>query len=113
NWRPRCGSSVIRYYGSETEVQPGDQVETRVWFVRRKGRIVYVPGVSRFNSEFEFNGLKWVAIRSGDMLIGSIVDPRSGALKSRVRFIKRDDSAFEEVPDDPRVFEEGGGGWSP
>jgi hypothetical protein len=47
------------------------------------------------------------------MLIGTIVDPRQGTLKSRVRFIQRDDSTFEEVPDDPRVFEEGGGGWSP
>jgi hypothetical protein len=47
------------------------------------------------------------------MIIGSVVDPRAGTLKKRVRFLQRDNSAFEEVPDDPRVFEEGGGGWSP
>jgi hypothetical protein len=104
---------MIRYFGNHMGVQPGDQVETRVWFTRHKGRVVYVPGISPFNPQFEFNGLKGVAIRSGNMLIGSIVDHRSGTLKKRVRFIERDDSPFEAVPDDPRIFEEGGGGWSP
>jgi hypothetical protein len=104
---------VIRYFGSDVDVQPGDKVETRVWFIRRKGRIVYVPGISRFNSQFEFNGLRWVAIRSENLIIGSIVDARYETLKRRVKFIERDGSTFEEVPDDPRVFEEGGGGWSP
>src|SRR5215831_2741003 len=104
---------MIRYFGNHVAVQPGDQVETRVWFTRRKGRIVYVPGISPPNAQFEFNGLKWDASRSGGMLIGSIVDHRAGTLKKRVRFIERDDSPFEGVPDDPRVFEKGGGGWSP
>jgi hypothetical protein len=106
-------NSVICYFGSDVEVRPGDRVETRVWFTRRRGRVVYVPGVSRFNSQFEFNGLKWVAIRSEEMIIGSVVDPRAGTLKKRVRFIERDSAAFDEVPDDSRAFEEGGGGWSP
>jgi hypothetical protein len=104
---------AIRYADSEVEVRLGDRVEIKVWFQRREGRIVYVPGVSPLNTEFEFNGLRWVAIRARGMLIGSIVRPQTETLKPKVKFIQRDDSPFDPAPDDPEYFEKHGGGWSP
>lgn len=36
----------IRYSESDVEVHLGDRVEIKVWFKRRSGRIVYLPGFS-------------------------------------------------------------------
>ncbi len=104
---------AIRYADSDLEVRPGDQVEIKVWFKKRRGRIVYVPGISPLNTQYEFNGLRWVAIRTETMIIGSIVRPQIDTLKPKVKFICRDDSPFEKAPDDPQYYEEHGGGWSP
>jgi hypothetical protein len=95
------------------EVRLGDHVEIKVRFKRHKGRIVYVPGISPLNTQYEFNGLRWVAIRTETMIIGSIVRPQTETLKPKVKFIQRDASSFDAAPDDPQYFEEHGGGWSP
>ena len=106
------GRVPIYYWGGAVEVKPGDHVELRVWFRYRSGRVVYVPGFSSFNSHYEFNGLRWVAIRSNKMLIGTIVSPSSGRLKKNVKFLRRDDSRIEELPSGEEL-EKSGGGWSP
>ena len=104
---------AIRYCDSAVEVRLGDHVEIKVWFKRRRGRIVYVPGLSPLNTQYEFNGLRWVAIRTESMIIGSIVRPQTETLKPKVKFIQRDNSPFDAAPDDPKYYEEHGGGWSP
>lgn len=103
----------IRYSDGGVEVRLGDQVEIKVWFKRRLGRMVYVPGLSPLNTQYEFNGLRWVAIRTHNMLIGSIVHPQTETLKGKVKFIQRDDSPFDKAPDDPEYYAKHGGGWSP
>ena len=109
---PGVEPTKICYWGGTVDVKPGDHVELRVWFRRRAGRVVYVPGVSPFNSHYEFNGLRWVAIRSKNMLIGTIVNPSAGTLKKKVRFLHRDNSVLEELPR-AEELEKNGGGWSP
>lgn len=104
---------AIRYCDSDVEVRLGDHVEIKVWFKRRGGRIVYVPGLSPLNTQYEFNGLRWVAIRTESMIIGSIVRPQTETLKSKVKFIQRDNSPFDSAPDDPEYYAKHGGGWSP
>jgi len=56
----------VRYFDGSTEVQLGDRVALKVLFRRRVGRVVYVPGLSAFNPEFEYNGMRWVGIRLED-----------------------------------------------
>jgi hypothetical protein len=102
----------ICYTGGTVEVLPGDHVELRVWFRRRSGRVVYVPGISPFNGHYEHNGLQWVAVRSKNMLIGTIVDSVSGDLKEKVKFLRRDESLFEALPNEQEL-DKHGGGWSP
>jgi hypothetical protein len=102
---------AIRYFGCDVEVCLGDRVEISVWFRRRTGRVVYLPGTSPHNSEFEYGGLRWVAIRTEKMIIGNLVDPRTEVLKKKVKFTGRDDSAFEAPPDDPQHYAEHGGGF--
>ena len=104
---------AIRYADGDVEVRLGDHVEIKVWFKKRRGRIVYLPGVSPFNAEYEFNGMRWVAIRTSSMIIGSVVRHETDTLKPKVKFIQRDDSSFEKAPDDPEYYEKHGGGWSP
>ena len=48
---------AARYFDGNTDVQLGDRVALRVLFRKRVGRVVYVPGVSTFNPEFEYNGM--------------------------------------------------------
>lgn len=57
---------VVTYNDRVTPVQLGDHVLTRVWFRKRKGRVVYVPGVSALNTNMEYNGLCWVGILLDD-----------------------------------------------
>lgn len=104
---------AIRYCDSDIEVRLGDHVEIKVWFRKRSGRVVYVPGLSPLNTQFEYNGMRWVAIRTERMIIGTVVKYQTETLKPKVKFIRRDGGSFEEAPDDPQYYEENGGGWSP
>ena len=101
----------VRYFDGVTEVQLGDQVGLRVLFKKRTGRIVYIPGISAFNPEFEYNGLRWVGIRLPDRsLVAMIVLPETGNLQKRVKFLGRDNSPCELISASSREFEEYGEG---
>jgi hypothetical protein len=101
----------VRYFDGVTEVQLGDQVGLRLLFKKRTGRIVYVPGISAFNPEFEYNGLQWVGIRLPDRsLAAMIVLPETGNLQKRVKFIGRDNSPCDLITESSREFEEFGEG---
>lgn len=102
-----------RYFDGVTEVRLGDRVALRVLFRKRMGRVVYVPGISPVNPEFEYNGLRWVGIRLPDRsLVATVVLTRTGNLKKKVKFIERDGSPCELITESSREFEEHGEGVS-
>lgn len=101
----------IRYFDNLTEVQLGDRVALRLLFRKRTGRVVYVPGISPFNPEFEYNGLRWVGIRLSDRSLAAlIVLPETGSLQKKVKFIGHDSSPCELITPSSREFEEHGEG---
>src|SRR5262245_23557185 len=103
----------VRYFDNATEVQLGDQVALKVLFREHSGRVVYVPGISAFNPEFEYNGMKWVGVRLLDRsLVATPVLTTTGNLKKKIKFIKRDDSPCELITESSREFEEHGEGVS-
>jgi hypothetical protein len=105
---------AVRYLDGNTDVQLGDRVALRVLFRKRAGRVVYVPGVSAFNSEFEYNGMKWDGIRLDDRsLVATPILTKTGDLKKKIKFIERDSSPFELITPSSREFEEHGEGVSP
>src|ERR1043166_2864687 len=91
---PELSESPVRYLDCVTDVRLGDVVRARVWLIwKKKGRVVYVPGVSQKNEEFEHHGIGWVGIESDDgMIFGEIVRPDTGCLRKNVQFLARDDS---------------------
>jgi len=104
----------IRYFDNAVEVQLGDRVTLKIWFRERTGRVVYVPGVSDLNPEFEYNGMKWVGIRLQDRsMVATPILTATGNLKKKIKFIERDSSAYEPITKDSREFEEHGEGFSP
>jgi hypothetical protein len=106
-------SMPIRYFDGATEVLLGDHVALRVLFRKRTGRVVYVPGISPMNPEFEYNGLSWVGIRLQDRsLVATVVLSKTGNLKKKVKFIERDSSPCEMVTESSREFEQHGEGVS-
>jgi len=101
----------VRYFGGSTDVQLGDRVALKVLFRRRTGRVVYVPGVSAFNPEFEYNGMKWVGIRLDDRsLAATPILTKTGNLKKKIEFIARDSSACDLITQSSREFAEHGEG---
>ncbi len=104
----------VYYFSEEIEVQLGDRVSVRVWCKRRSGRVVYVPGISPLNPEFEYNGLKWVGVRlENAALLRTIARNSTGRLTKSVRFAERDTSPCDFVRPDSREFEEHGEGLAP
>ena len=102
---------AVRYFGGEVEVQLGDRVSVSVWFRRRVGRVVYVPGLSRVNPEFEYNGLQWAGVRlQNKALLSTIVRTSTGCLMKSVKFIQRDASPCEFITESSREFEQHGEG---
>jgi hypothetical protein len=102
-----------RYFDGTTKVQLGDRVALKVLFRKRLGRVVYVPGISAFNPEFEYNGMKWLGIRLEDRsLVATPVLTKTGDLKKKIKFIERDDSPCELITKDSREFEKHGEGVS-
>ncbi len=90
--------STVFYADGAVEVRLGDHVSARNLFFRKEGRVVYVPGVSRRNREFEHGGLLWVGIRfEGGSVTGVFVDPNSLCLKKSLRFLSRSTSGIEEI----------------
>jgi len=105
---------AAHYFDGDREVQLGDRVTLKVLFRQRVGRIVYVPGISVFNPEFEYNGMKWVGIRLEDRsLVATPVLTATGNLKKKIKFIERDNSPCDLITESSREFEEFGEGFSP
>ena len=95
---------TITYRDRVTPVQLGDHVQTRIWWRRRRGRVIYVPGVSRLDPRMEFNGLTSVAIRlERDWgILSTVVDPKGAFLIKNERLIRRDSvdvPVFSETED--------------
>ena len=103
----------IKYFDASTDVKLGDRVQLRVLFRRRSGRVVYVPGISLMNPEFEYNGMRWVGIRLDDRsLVATPILTNTGNLKKKIVFLQRDDSPADVIGPSSREFKEHGEGWS-
>ena len=104
---------AVQYSDGSTPVQLGDRVALKVLFRERAGRVVYVPGISAVNPEFEYNGMKWIGIRLEDRsLVATPVLTTTGNLKKKIKFIERDSSPCELITPSSREFEEHGEGFS-
>lgn len=102
---------TARYFGVAQEIQLGDRVSISIWFRRKNGRVVYIPGISPLNREFEYNGMRWVGIRLDDGgLAATPILLKTGTLKKKVHFIARDNSPCQFITPDSREFEERGEG---
>ena len=89
---------VVLYADRTTPVQLGDRVETRVWFSKKQGRVVYVPGISPPNSNMEYNGLCWVGIRLDEGgFVSTVVDPKGAFLRRKEKLRRRDPSGYEDL----------------
>jgi hypothetical protein len=96
----------VLYFGGRVEVNIGDRVMIRLWFRKRPGRIVYIPGKSDVNPEFEYRGMRWVGVRLNEgALVATPVLTKTGGLKKKVEFIGRDDSPCDVIKADTREFE--------
>jgi len=93
---PRDEYSIIRYHDSDIQVLIGDHVEVKLglffWKGWQKGRIYYVPGLSKEDNTLEHNRLMMVGIHdSRGRRSGHVVQPGSGRLRNNVRFVGRTD----------------------
>ena len=103
--KPRDGYPIIRYHDSDTQVLIGDHVEFKLglffWKGWQKGRIYYVPGLSKEDETLEHNRLIMVGIHdSRGGRSGHSVQPDSGRLRDNVRFIGRTDDSLGTAPPD-------------
>jgi hypothetical protein len=101
---PRDGYPIIRYHDTDTQVLIGDNVEFKGFFFWKgwqKGRIYYVPGLSKEDEKLEHNRLMMVGVhdsRAGRS--GHAVQPGSGRLRDNIRFIGRTDDSPGTTPPD-------------
>ncbi len=97
----------VRYCQSGAEVRLGDHVETSVLFRKKRGRIIYVPGISRPNEDMEHDGLVRVGIQIvNGPFIAEVVNPQTFSLRKNVLFLNRDSGGFTELAPEDRPFEE-------
>ena len=83
-------TTTVTYADGTTPVLPGDRVSVRLFFRRRTGEVIYVPGISKRRGTYEHNGLTWVGVSLADgWAIGSVVLPETGRLQKGVRFLGR------------------------
>lgn len=73
-------------------IEIGDHVQYKVWVEFWKGwqdgTVIYVPGISKKNPKYEYNGLKWIAIKGNNMEIGVLVHPDTGIV-NKIKFVER------------------------
>jgi hypothetical protein len=94
--RTRSTTEPVTYADGSTPVLPGDRVSVRLFFRRRTGEVIYVPGISKRRGTYEHNGLTWVGVSLADgWAIGSIVLPETGRLQATVRFLGRGTESAE------------------
>ena len=90
--------AAITYRDRVTPVELGDHVQTRVFFRRHTGRVVYIPGVSKQHPSMEFNGLRWVGIRlDRGGFVSAVIDPQAQYFRTRIILISRDSSPVQEL----------------
>ncbi|MDD5037440.1 MAG: hypothetical protein PHE55_22160 [Methylococcaceae bacterium] len=95
---PASGSRPVYYRDRTTQVMLGDLVETRIWFRKQRGKIVYVPGISKLNPEMERDGLRWVGISlNGGGFIAQVIDPKDNFLIKPVILLNRSDIEIGEL----------------
>ena len=109
-FKPRDGYPIILYYDSDTQVLIGDHVELKpgLFFGKgwQKGRIYYVPGLSKEDDALEHNRLMMVGIHDPrGRKSGHVVQPGSNRLRDNVRFVDRTDDSLGTTPPD-YVFNE-------
>ncbi len=99
--------SSIRYAKSADAVLLGDIVTTRVFFFKRKARVLYVPGISKKRDSLEHHGLRWVGLQelTGPFL-AALVDPNTSELDGKVKLVERGKPT--ELPDAEDPFTEPG-----
>jgi hypothetical protein len=98
--------SEICYSDRSTPVMLGDVVEKVIFFRRRQGRVVYVPGVSPLNKELDYDGLQSVGIKIDEgPFVATLVDPVGKFLQKKIRFIRRDASEIHKVQPNDRLFD--------
>lgn len=90
----------INYADGVTAVQIGDRVQVRIFlFLKKFGRVVYVPGISASHPEMEHDGIKLVGINFETGGSGGFwADLTTGNLIQTVRFIVRDSSPVGMLP---------------
>lgn len=81
----------VRYFESKTAVELGDRVLLKGWFRKREAQVCYVPGISEYRSDMEYNDLYWVglALDNGDTT-ETIVDEDTGCTRKNVELLDRD-----------------------
>jgi len=93
----------IRYGKCHTEVRLGDRVNTRLFlFLRRTGRVVYVPGISQPHEEMEHDGIRLIGVKFDKGGFGGFwVESSDSTVIKTVTFLRRDNSPVEEtLPDE-------------
>jgi hypothetical protein len=94
----------VLYADKKTHVEVGDAVVYRAMLTpwrRRNGRVSYVPGISKFNPEMEYNGLAWIGVAGDDgRFRGVLVDPESNCVKRSVQFVARSQDGNYVKPED-------------
>ena len=94
----------ICYSAGQTQVQVGDKVSARDLLLRRDGRIVYLPGVSKKNRQMEHHGLCWVGVKfDRGTFSATIVDPKTFKLKKCIRFLGRSAEPVQELGPEEEV----------
>jgi hypothetical protein len=100
-------SETIYYSDNKTRVMLGDVVEKRILFKKKKGRVVYIPGISPKNKEMEYGGLVDVGIKMDDgIFVATVVDPKGFYLQKKIRFVERNSSGYKEVKPTDKLFED-------
>lgn len=98
---------MITYYVNNKQVQLGDIVETKIWFRKKLGQVVYVPGISPTNKNIDFDGIQNVGIQVFDgPFIATFVDPETERLLKKVKFIRRGSVAGLGADENPFGDEE-------
>ena len=101
----------LQYFDKVHEVNLGDRVSIKLWRRRRNGRVVYVPGISALNPEFEYNGMRWVGIRlENRSLVATPILGKTETLKKKIESVERDSSPCDLIIPASKEFEEHGEG---
>jgi hypothetical protein len=101
----------IRYRRSDRQVLPGDFVVMKVFFRAREGQVMYVPGISPHDADFDEDGLSEVGIRLIDgSIVATVVDPQTHHLVKKATFLRRGALSEERIKTSGHPFSTGEAG---